>query len=160
MIRISKLTDYAIVLLCQMARSGPGVLSASTLADKTGLTVPTVAKLLKSLVKAGIVDSSRGVHGGYCLTTSAPSLTIARIIDALEGPIALTECSASPADHCQQSATCDVRTNWNVINHAVWTALNAVTLQDMLKPAHHQTEEKIMFFSQPAKPTLLPPRSN
>lgn len=160
MIRISKLTDYAIVLLCQMARSGPGVHATSTLAEQTGLAMPTVAKLLKSLVKAGIVGSSRGVNGGYTLASSPSALTIASIINALEGPIALTECSASAAENCQQSGSCDVRANWHVINDAVRSALNAVTLQDMLNPADPGAQEHIMYFSQPARSTLQSPRSH
>lgn len=159
MIRISKLTDYAIVLLCQMARAADRTHAATELAEQTGLATPTVSKLLKSLTRAGIISSSRGAHGGYAIAVPPTTLSIAQVIDALEGPIALTECS-NEHDHCQQSASCDVRANWNVINRAVQTALDAVTLADMLIPPIASTKPETLLAFQPmSKFTLVSARN-
>ena len=94
MMRIGKLTDYATVILATLANERSRLLNAGTLAERTHIAAPTVAKLLKQLHRAGLVDSTRGTHGGYQLSRPPDAISAAAILDALEGPIALTDCSA------------------------------------------------------------------
>lgn len=143
MLRISKLTDYAIVVLSLMAKSHPQTLAAADLADRTGFAVPTVSKILKNLAKEGIVKSTRGARGGYQLARPPRETSVAAVIDALEGPIAITECGVAH-DSCQQAQSCHIRGNWNVINRAVRTALESVTLTDMMTP-HGSPGEEILI---------------
>ncbi|MFO1417709.1 MAG: SUF system Fe-S cluster assembly regulator [Methylotetracoccus sp.] len=153
MLRISKLTDYAIVVLSLMARHDDRTFAAAELADRSGIALPTVSKILKMLGKAGVVRSTRGARGGYCLTSSAADISVASVIDALEGPIAITECGVAH-DSCQQAGSCHIRGNWNVINRAVRTALEAVTLTDMVTPAPAPTDEHVIRI----RPADLPTR--
>ena len=140
MLKISKLTDYAIILLGQMANDTGHTYTASELAEATGVAAPTVSKLLKILGKAGIVKSTRGAHGGYLLAQSPQQTSVAAVIKALEGPIALTECEGERGG-CEQSASCHARGSWEVINRAVRTALESVSLAEMAKPAQKHGEE-------------------
>jgi len=94
-LRISKLTDYGTVVLAQLAAGQSGIKSAADLATATGLGLPTVSKLLKSLAKAGLVISTRGSHGGYQLARAPGEISAANVIDALEGPVSITECSTN-----------------------------------------------------------------
>jgi FeS assembly SUF system regulator len=98
-LRISKLTDYGTVVLAELARAQTGVMSAADIAARTGLGLPTVSKLLKMLARADLVTSTRGPHGGYRLSREAERITAADVIDALEGPVSITECSAHDS-HC------------------------------------------------------------
>jgi FeS assembly SUF system regulator len=100
MIRLSKLTDYAIVVMAQMARDRSALQTVPQLADRTGVPAPTVAKLLKLLTPAGLMTSHRGAAGGYTLARPAEDITMAEIIAALEGPIALTACVDGSEGHC------------------------------------------------------------
>ncbi len=134
MLRLSKLTDYAIVIACHCARSPQKLHNAAEISAAVGIALPTVQKLLKRLTQAGIFRSERGVRGGYRLATPPKQINVAQIISALEGPIGLTECSLAESQ-CQQAEGCDIRGNWTLINHAIQTALEAVTLADMVKPA-------------------------
>jgi len=140
MIKIGKLTDYAFILLGQMARAKSEVHAAAELSARSGLALPTVAKVLKILARAGLARSVRGAHGGYVLTDQPEFLSVARVIDAMEGPIALTDCAIGEA-HCQQAASCGIRGHWSVINQALRAALDAVTLADLLRPAAERREE-------------------
>jgi FeS assembly SUF system regulator len=133
MLRVSKLTDYATVVMACLAGSGDGVLSAQALAERARLEAPTVSKLLKQLAQAGLVVSTRGINGGYRLARMAEKITIADIVTAMEGPIGMTECSAH-AGACGHEPHCGVRVNWQRINHAIADALASVTLADMVKP--------------------------
>ena len=133
MLRVSKLTDYATVVMTCLAGTGDGVLSAQALAERARLEVPTVSKLLKQLAQAGLVVSTRGINGGYRLAHVPEKITIADIVTAMEGPIGMTECSAH-AGLCGHEPHCGVRVNWQRINHAIADALASVTLADMLKP--------------------------
>ena len=133
MLRISKLTDYTTVILSYMARNRAAQHAATEISNITGIKLPTVSKLLKTLSKADIVRSVRGSKGGYYLALGPELITVADVIFAIEGPIALTECSLS-VDFCEQSSSCEVRGNWMVINRAVKAALESVTLADMIKP--------------------------
>ena len=133
MLRVSKLTDYATVVMTCLA-GGDGVLSAQALAERARLEAPTVSKLLKQLAQAGLVVSTRGINGGYRLARLAQEITIADIVTAMEGPIGMTECSAH-AGACGHEPHCGVRVNWQRINQAIADALASVTLADMVKPA-------------------------
>jgi FeS assembly SUF system regulator len=143
MLRVSKLTDYATVVmtvLAGMADSGQpdGVLSAQDLAERARLELPTVSKLLKQLAHAQLVESFRGVNGGYRLARSPGEISIADIVIAMEGPIGMTECGAH-AGMCGHEPHCGVRVNWQRINQAIAAALTNVTLADMLKPPPKRT---------------------
>ena len=137
MLRITKLTDYAVVVLADMvlapveladARAARGV------SERTRIPQPTVSKVLKQLARAGLVISERGKHGGYRLARPAHDITIADIIDAVEGPIGLTECSTDPSGICELEGNCPLEANWVRINVAIRRALQDITLEDMAKP--------------------------
>ena len=142
MLRISKLTDYATVILSYMARNTAQMHAAGQISGVTGIALPTVSKILKLLVRSNVLSSTRGPKGGYVLAHAPEHISVARIISALEGPIALTECSISD-DHCEQSFTCEIRGNWGLINNAIRAALDSVTLADMILPVEPKTELKI-----------------
>ena len=139
MLRVSKLTDYATVVMTVLAgvaaaRGADAVISAQDLAERAHLELPTVSKLLKQLAHAGLVASLRGVNGGYRLARTPERITIADVVTAMEGPIGLTECSAQ-AGPCGHESHCGVRVNWQRINQAIAQALASVTVADMVKPA-------------------------
>jgi len=140
MLKISKLTDYAIIILGQMANNVEHIHTAAGLSEATGVALPTVSKILKTLGKAGILKSTRGAHGGYLLAQAPERTSVAAVINALEGPIALTECEGERGG-CEQSSHCNARGSWDVINRAVRAALESVSLADMARPAGHPAEE-------------------
>lgn len=133
MLKLSKLTDYATVILSLMAKDHERIRSAVEIANSTGIALPTVSKILKSLVNANVLISVRGTKGGYALAVAPEKITVATIISALEGPIAVTECS-NTQQGCEQASGCNLRGHWNVINQAIYRALESVTLADMIKP--------------------------
>ena len=133
MFRISKLTDYSTVVLTLLADRPAEVHSASELAQRARLELPTVSKLLKTLANAGLVDSFRGANGGYRLAKPAEQISIAEIIAAMEGPIGVTECSVD-VGACDHEPHCGVRGNWRRISDVVERALSAVRLSDMRSP--------------------------
>jgi len=110
------------------------VTTAADLADSTALPAPTVSKLLKQLSRAGLLDSHRGTKGGYAIARRPSEITVADIVSAVEGPIALTECMTSEGAVCEIEALCPTRTNWRQINDALVEALDNVSLADMAKP--------------------------
>lgn len=132
MLRISRLTDYGTVVLAHLARDEAGLVSAAEVATATGIAPPTVSKLLKSLAKAGIVISTRGSHGGYQLARDARKISAADVIDALEGPVSITECSSSDS-HCDFEASCHVGSAWQRINVAIRRTLDEISLADLLR---------------------------
>lgn len=140
MLKISKLTDYAILILGKMAHEPELTYTAAGLAESTGVAAPTVSKILKILGKSGILISTRGSRGGYALAQKPENTSVARVIYALEGPIALTECEGEHGG-CEQSTTCNARGSWEVINRAVRAALESVSLADMTRPAAKPAEE-------------------
>ncbi|CBA15547.1 SUF system Fe-S cluster assembly regulator [Xanthomonas albilineans] len=133
MLRVTKLTDYATVVLNVLAARPTEVLSATELAEQAGLEPPTVSKLLKPLAQAGLVEGLRGVHGGYRLARPANAITLIEIVEAMEGPLAITECSHH-GNQCNITHTCGVRSNWRLINDVIADALGGVTLAQMLRP--------------------------
>ena len=131
--RITKQTDYGIVLLTYFARNADRKLSARELADRSRLPQPTVTKILKMLCRGKLLRSQRGVNGGYSLAYDAATITIGQVISVIEGPIALTQCSAN-AVGCEQEQICPARPNWRRLDEAVRGALESVTLVDMAYP--------------------------
>lgn len=131
MIRLSKLADYAVVVMAQMARGRACVHTVSQLAETTGVPAPTVAKLLKTLTQAGLMVSHRGASGGYTLARAADRISVADIIAALEGPIAITSCVDGAEGGCGVESLCLVRGNWDKVNRAIRRALEEVSLADM-----------------------------
>ncbi len=130
------MADYGVVLGTRLATLAHDELrSVSALADETGIPQPTVAKVLKALTREALVESVRGVRGGYRLARPSVSIHVAEIITAIEGPIGVTECGIEEehAD-CDLSARCDVRGNWQLINAAILSALEGITLEQMARP--------------------------
>lgn len=139
MLKLSKLTDYATVILSHMAKDTVKMHAAQEMTDLTGIALPTVSKILKALVKAKVLTSVRGAKGGYFLARSPEKISVATVIQALEGPIALTECSASHKN-CEQATGCSIQGNWGLINQKISNALESVTLADMVMPAKQPAE--------------------
>ncbi len=139
MLRMSKMADYGTVVMTAMARSPDHVHSAGDLAALAHLPAPTVSKILKMLARHELLASVRGAKGGYTLARSPAAITIAEVIDAMEGPIAITECS-SASSACEQEGSCSVRANWRTINRAIWRALNEVSLAEMVQPRLHAVD--------------------
>lgn len=130
MLRISKLADYACVLMRQLAEYQEG-LSAVEIAAKTHLHLPTVRKLLKALTKARLLNASRGVQGGYQLSKSLNNLNLLEIVEAIDGPIAMIDC-AHPSKNCDISHHCPNQANWLAINRVVKDALAHMSLGNLL----------------------------
>jgi FeS assembly SUF system regulator len=129
-LRLSKLTDYATVILAALAVDAQQRRTAAQIARLSHVALPTVSKLLKQLHRAGLLDSSRGLHGGYRLARAAREISAAAILDALEGPLALTECSTGHS-HCDIQASCSVGGSWQRINLAIRQSLQEVTLAEL-----------------------------
>ncbi len=134
MIRLSKLTDYAVVMLSYMAAREGEVYTTARLAQRSAVPEPTAAKILKLLARGAILVSQRGSNGGYELARPAAEITVAEIIVALEGPIALAACVEGSSDHCGVEQLCSMRGNWNKVNRAIRDALEDITLADMALP--------------------------
>jgi FeS assembly SUF system regulator len=134
MIRITKQADYGIVLMTHMASEPERQITAGELAAETQLPAPTVSKILKMLARQGLLGSYRGVKGGYCLARDTATITVAEIISALDGPIAVTECIDDTPGECSQEPSCAVRGNWQRINDAIRVALDNITLAEMAHP--------------------------
>jgi FeS assembly SUF system regulator len=134
MLRLSKLTDYAVVLMGEMARRPGAMTTAADLTARTGLPAPTVQKLLKLLARDGLMTSVRGAAGGYRLSRSAHAISVAEIIAAVDGPIALTDCVGGGDGTCGVEELCPMRGNWDKVNRAVQAALQSVSLSDMSAP--------------------------
>lgn len=142
MLKLNRLTDYAVVVLGQLARSGGNVETATEVAISTGIPLPTVSKILKILSRSLIISSHRGSSGGYLLERRAGDVRVAEIIEAFEGPIALTACVDSAMENCSIEALCPMKGNWNTVNEAIRTALFNLTLADMMTTSHLEKSEK------------------
>ena len=135
MIKLSRMADYGVILMVRLARYPGAITTAAELAEETALPGPTVSKLLKQLVRAGLLESQRGNSGGYTVAGPTEDIPVADIIAALDGPIALTECMTDDGNVCEIEALCPTRTNWRQINDALVNALEGVSLLDMTRPA-------------------------
>lgn len=132
MIRLSKLTDYAVVVMAQLDRSqGGGATSAAVLAQDVGLPEPTVAKVLKILAGGGLVQSQRGASGGYLLARQARDISVLDMITVMEGSVALVSCVDGQGGGCSSEHKCPVRGHWDIVNDAVRDALSATSLADI-----------------------------
>jgi len=130
MFRINRMTDYAVVVLVDMARRD-GVRAAQQLSEDTGVPLPTVAKLMKSLCHADLVASTRGAGGGYTLSRAPSDISVAHIIEAVEGPIAINACVDDNTDDCGLQGLCSMHGNWERINQVIRRALRDVSLAEM-----------------------------
>lgn len=127
MMKLGKLTDYAVVVTVQLARESRAS-SAQTLSVKTGIPAPTVAKVLKKLAKYGLVSSLRGAAGGYRLAKTPREISACDVIEAMDGPVAIAGCVASV---CSTQNACPAKGKWAPVNAAIRAALKAVTIADM-----------------------------
>ncbi len=130
MLRLSKLTDYAVVVLVRLSR-GDAVQTSPGVAASTGIPEPTVAKVLKALAASRLVASQRGAHGGYRLMRPLGAIPIAGVIEAIDGPIALTACVDGGAGGCDAESICPMRGRWDPVNEAIQQALTNISLADM-----------------------------
>lgn len=130
MLRLSKLTDYAVVVLVRLA-SAPGVQTSPGIAAATGIPEPTVAKVLKTLAASGLVTSQRGARGGYRPVRALADIPVADVIVAIDGPIALAACVDGSVTECESQALCPMKGRWDPVNQAIHEALTAITLADM-----------------------------
>ncbi|WP_425403488.1 SUF system Fe-S cluster assembly regulator [Hwanghaeella sp.] len=132
MLRLSRLTDYAVVVLSQMAGRSGHVMTALDLAEATALPQPTVAKVLKLLARSEVIESRRGTQGGYVLDRAATEVSVAEIISAIDGPVALTACVDEATGDCSVETCCPMRGRWDRLNTAVQTAFESVSLAEIL----------------------------
>jgi FeS assembly SUF system regulator len=134
MIRISRITDYGIVLMAYLAeRDGDTPHNAREVSESTQLPLPVVSKILKSLAREGLLVSHRGAKGGYSLARDSHEIPVTEMIGALEGPFGLTECATRPGP-CPQESDCQMREPWQRINRVVYDALANITLADLVGP--------------------------
>ena len=131
--RLSSLADYAVVMMAAAARhcGASCRLNATSLAEETGLPLPTVQKLVSKLSAAGLIESARGTGGGFRLARPPAAITVADIVEAIEGPIALTACVDSGKHDCCIEETCRVKPHWNAVNGAVKGALAGISLSQL-----------------------------
>ncbi len=142
MLRLSRLTDYAVIVLTRLAHEPAGTLrTAPSLAAELGLPEPSVVKVLKQLAHHGFVQANRGASGGYALNRPAGLITMREVVTALEGPIALAACVDGSDESCNMENSCPVKGRWDPVNEALNTALEDVTLADMVqREAAHFTQ--------------------
>ena len=133
MIRLSKLADYGMVVMTRLARDNHAQENTQAIAEATNISQPMAGKILKMLTRADLLTSQRGVNGGYELARDAELISVAEIIEALDGPIAITDCTGSNYD-CGIESLCPTRTNWQWINLAIRDALDGISLADMAAP--------------------------
>ena len=134
MIRLSRLADYAVLLMSHMAREPRKVHTAAVMAESTRLPVPTVSKILTTVARAGVVESTRGRDGGYRLAFSPRDISVEQIISAVDGPIALTVCLEGHGASCELEGVCPSQPNWRRINDALQQALRGVSLAEISTP--------------------------
>ncbi len=135
MLRVSRLADYAVLLLATLAHRGGQRQSARDLSEHTGLPRPTVTKLLKALGRAGLLSSTRGPNGGYALTRTPMAISVVEVLAAVDGPPVLTDCTDADGVACSREPTCPTRHHWRRVHGTVTDALAGLTLADMLAPA-------------------------
>ncbi len=156
MIRMTRLTDYGIMLLTVFARHPERVRSARELASVARLPQPTVSKILKTLAHDGLLVARRGVKGGFSLSRPPDRISIAEIVVALEGPIAITECSEAHGT-CALEPVCIVRSNWRKINRVVLDALEGIALSEMALPLALAPARRVSTESRPRMLALSEP---
>jgi len=146
--RLSNLADYAVVMLAAAARSDGGRLSATCLAEETGVPLPTAQKLVGRLAAAGLIVSSRGTGGGFKLARCAAEISLADIVEAVEGPIAMTACVEAGRHDCGVEHSCRVKPHWDAVNTAMRGALAGVSLESLSQtPVRPEPVEGLPFSS-------------
>jgi len=133
MLRMTKLADYGVVLLSEMAGSPNDSFTPADLEKRVGIPKPTISKLLKQMTAGGLLISQRGKHGGYRLSGNPEEVNLAQVLNVLEGPLAVTACSAGPG-LCQLEQGCTIRRNWQQINRAIYQGLEQLSLAAMAHP--------------------------
>lgn len=134
MIKLGKMTDYAVTLLVQLSREESDIAcSAPELALKTGISEPAVSKVLKQLARAGLLESSRGAAGGYKLAQDPAALSVCSVIEAIEGPISIVACVEGLGEGCKAEGQCPAKGRWDPVNAAIRNALQELTLADMAR---------------------------
>ena len=154
--RLSHLADYAVVLMTAAARRPEAArLSATELAQETGVPLPTTQKLMGQLAASGLLTSSRGASGGFSLTRPAAEISLADIVEAVEGPIALTQCADGVNHDCVLDAHCRLKPHMGVVGNAVRGALGAVSLTSLASPIPAHAEEGLSEAEGPSRSTVL-----
>ncbi len=133
MFRIGKMTDYGLVVLNQLAQGAVQKRSTEDIAHTTGLTIPTLRKVMKGLVDAGLVNAQRGAKGGYRIALAPQQISVLDVVQAFEGPVSLTECSAED-NACEITDSCSLSSNWSGINDLLLRVLGGITLDDLRHP--------------------------
>jgi FeS assembly SUF system regulator len=134
MISITKHSDYAIVMLAYFARNPSVLINAKDLSEALKLPYPTVSKLLKILVKSELLVSIQGSQGGYRLDRSSDTISVASVIEAVEGPIALTECATGDHDKCKTQEACSIQPHWMTINGVIKKSLESLAISALNQP--------------------------
>ncbi len=132
--KLSRMTDYGIVVLSQLAQEGTEVSTAADLSSHTGVPAPTVAKLLKLLGRAGLVVSQRGALGGYTLARSPVCISVGEVMTAIDGPVWITACVTAADRGCKVETTCPIHGRWDQVNLAVRRTLDEITLAELIAP--------------------------
>ena len=153
MVRLSNLADYAVVVMCQMAMTSDTRPSAANVAAATTIPVPTVAKLLGTLSRAGLLVSYRGISGGFALARPAGEISVAEIVEAVDGPIALTHCTDPAPGQCVREGICSIKPHWQIINRTIRDALGTVSLADLVQGT--ATLPPLVAADTPAEPNEL-----
>lgn len=133
MIKLSNLADYAVELMCCIALKPRDIHSSAGLAEMTRIPLPTVSKILGTMVRAHLLTSHRGLNGGFSLANEASNISIADIIEAVDGPVQLTNCLGDDISDCDRVSSCGTRSQWYRINEAVKGALGSVLLSQMIE---------------------------
>ena len=154
MLRLSKLTDYGTVAMAYMAREADRPHAAAEMAAAIGVAAPTASKIMKMLARGNLLRSVRGAKGGYMLSRPAGEISIAELIEAMEGPIGLTECSAI-AGLCALEGSCSIRTNWQRINRVIRDALGQMTLADLAQPTFKPAVSPVRLDARAPRPRAL-----
>ena len=134
MFRVTKLADYGVLMMAQFAASPHDTKCAKDIAESVGLPLPMAGKILKILAREGLLSSHRGSKGGYSLAHQPEEISVAAVIGALQGPIAVTECTDTVNGKCDRKQDCPMSANWHRINHAIREALEKISLIDMMQP--------------------------
>ena len=145
MLKISKLADYATVIMHWLSMHNDDCFSATVISEQVGIATPTVSKVLKLLNDAGLVTSTRGAQGGYHLSQSSECVSLADIISAIDGRPAMTECSHANGQ-CQYDHHCELRGNWQYINKVIYQLLDDLSLCDMTKPLCENNVAPMQFY--------------
>ncbi|MBY0580769.1 MAG: SUF system Fe-S cluster assembly regulator [Rickettsiales bacterium] len=146
MIKVNRLTDYATLIICEMATNKGDIVSAKILSDKTKISETTVIKLLKMLLKKDIIKSHRGTAGGYKLIKELDEISILDVVEAIEGEIALTLCgknNKNSNNNCEYTNGCKVKHGWNKINSLFMLALQRFTIKDFIDDNTYFQLEKV-----------------